>query len=739
MTARDPGRAPPEPMGVTAAHDGAPIVAAIGNPNAGKSTVFNALTGLRQKVANYPGVTVERHAGTLHLKGVEAELVDLPGTYSLAAQSPDEMVAVDVLLGRVADLGRPAVVLVVVDASNLRRNLYLASQVLELDIPVVIALNMMDLARAKGIAIDIDRLAVRLGVPVVPLVASRGEGIDTLRHLLGVLLESRDREPLIVAPELQAAARALCEDLRGAGRTVAPYEVERALIDEGGYAETRLCREHGASTLARLREARARLAAEGSVAGLETRRRYQWINEVVAAVERRVPRGPTRSDRLDRVLNHPVAGSLAFLLLMAAVFQSVFFGAQPLMDLIDEATGTAGALLAERLPEGAVASLLVDGVIAGVGSVVVFLPQIAILSAFIIFLEDTGYMARAAFLVDRLMRLCGLSGQSFIPMLSSFACAVPGIMATRVIPNPRDRLTTILAAPFMTCSARLPVYTLLISAFVPPTHYGYGLVNLQGLVLLGLYLLGIAGGVGTAWLMKRTLLRGPTPSFLMELPPYRLPRLRPVAIKLAERLKVFLTRAGTIILTVSVVVWALAYFPHPPALHAGFEAERGVAQESLAGDPLERRLAELNRQESAAFLEQSALGRLGRGIEPAFSPLGWDWKVTAAVIASFPAREVVIAVLGTIYAVGADVEAEDAGLIERLRGSAWPDGRKVFTVSVAVGLMLFYAFCLQCTATVAVIRRETNSWRWAGFAWVYMTGLGYLCALLSVEAGRFLT
>ncbi|MGH8569671.1 MAG: FeoB small GTPase domain-containing protein, partial [Gammaproteobacteria bacterium] len=334
---KKPARVLPQPPRVTAVRDGAPIVVAIGNPNAGKSTVFNALTGLRQKVANYPGVTVERHAGTLRLAGGDAELVDLPGTYSLAAQSPDEMVAVDVLLGRIPEFGRPAVVLVVVDASNLRRNLYLASQVLELDIPVVIALNMMDLARSKGIAIDVERLAARLGVTVVPLVASREEGIDALRFALVEALEHKGREPVIVAPELQAAAQALCENLRGAGRAVAAYEVERALIDEGGYAETRLCREQGASTLALLRGARTGLVAEGSVAALETRRRYQWINHVVAAVERRVPRGPTQSDRLDRVLSHPIAGSLAFLILMAAVFQAVFFWAQPLMDLIDEA------------------------------------------------------------------------------------------------------------------------------------------------------------------------------------------------------------------------------------------------------------------------------------------------------------------------------------------------------------------------------------------------------------------
>ena len=387
------------------------------------------------------------------------------------------------------------------------------------------------------------------------------------------------------------------------------------------------------------------------------------------------------------------------------------------------------------LPPGALTSLLVDGVIAGVGSVIVFLPQILILFAFIILLEDTGYMPRVAFLIDRLMRLCGLSGQSFIPMLSSFACAVPGIMATRVIPERRDRLATILAAPFMTCSARLPVYALLIGAFVPERHFLGGLVNLQGLVLLGLYLLGIFAGVFTALLMKRTALRGPTPTFLIELPPYRLPNLRSVLLRLLERGRIFLTRAGTVIFSVAVVIWCLAYFPRPDATAGSFDTQRTEATASLRGTALAARLREVDNAETAANLEGSYLGQLGKFVAPAFAPLGWDWKVSAAVLAGFPAREVVVAVLGTIYAVGSDVNPGDRALIERLRAATWPDGRLVFTMPMAVGLLIFYAFCLQCAATIAMIRRETNSWGWAAFAWVYMTGMGYLGAMLAFQAG----
>ncbi|MGQ0658609.1 MAG: ferrous iron transport protein B [Chromatiales bacterium] len=712
------------------------VIATLGNPNTGKSTLFNTLTGLRQKVGNYPGVTVEQHVGEMRLGAQKVRLIDLPGTYALSAHSPDEMVAVDVLLGRAPDIGRPDAVLVVVDATNLRRNLYMASQVLELGLPVVIALNMVDLAEARAIAIDAAHLAQRLTCPVVPVVASKGIGIEALKKTLAQTLARAPLPYISFSTAIRQAAATLARELAPNGGTLDAYEFERALIDEGGYAEERLSRRLGQAVRQRLAAARRQLAPQGALSALDARARYAWINQVVDQTDRRGGARVTWSDRIDRIVGHPVIGSALFVLLMAVVFQSVFAWATPLMDAIDNVTAGTGDAITRALPEGAIASLLADGVVAGVGSVVIFLPQILILFTFIIFLEDTGYMARAAFLMDRLMRWCGLSGQSFIPMLSSFACAVPGIMGTRVIAEPRDRLATIIAAPFMTCSARLPVYALLIAAFVPAERYLRGLVNLQGLVLLALYLLGIAGGIVTALLLKRTVLRGPTPAFLMELPPYRWPRLRGVAYRMWDRARMFVVRAGTIIFTVALLVWALAYFPHWSSTSKGFDTERVQVSERLSGAALEAEMQDLAHREAAAHLEESLLGHLGRAIEPLFRPLGWDWKVSAAVVASFPAREVVIAVLGTIYAVGADVDAENPGLIERIQAAAWPDGQRVFSLPVAVGLMVFYAFCLQCAATVAAIRRETNSWRWPLFAWTYMTVLGYLGALAVYQLGQ---
>jgi ferrous iron transport protein B len=385
----------------------------------------------------------------------------------------------------------------------------------------------------------------------------------------------------------------------------------------------------------------------------------------------------------------------------------------------------------ESLGDNAFSSLIADGVIAGVGSVVIFLPQILILFLFIILMEDTGYLARAAFLVDRAMRSIGLSGQSVIPLLSSFACAVPSIMATRVIPNRRDRIATILAAPFMTCSARLPVYALMIAAFVPEGRVA--IFNLQGLVLFGLYLTGVAGGIGTALLLKRTALRGQRPPFVLALPEYRMPSLRSVAVKLLDRARIFLRRAGTIIFSVAVIVWALAYFPRAEDVALQGAAEIELATTTLQGPELETRLAEIENAMSAAQLEQSWLGRAGRWVEPVFQPLGWDWRVSAAVIAGFPAREVVVAVLGTIYAVGG--EADEMTLAGRLQAATWPDGRVVFTLPMVLGLLVFYAWCLQCAATLAVIRRETNSWRWPLFSWAYMTVLAYVAALLIYQLG----
>ena len=694
-----------------------PVIVTLGNPNTGKSTLFNALTGMRQKVGNFPGVTVEHLRGETTIGERHVKVVDLPGTYSLAAQSPDEMVAIDVLLGRIEEVGHPDAILVVVDANNLRRNLFLASQVLELPLPVVVALNMIDVAKSQGATIDAAALSAALGAPVVPMCAARGEGLDDLRRALETALDGTAAARKPVDPALHDAAAGLARELSSPDDTVSTLEAVRALIDAGGYAETRLLhkRPAAASRLAAIRE---QLGQGRSLATLEARNRYSWINAIVNEVEQRASDVTRHSDRIDRVLNHPVLGSALFVFTMAVIFQSVFAWAAPLMDAIDGWSGSLGELVAAHVDSPLLASFLTDGVIAGVGSVLVFLPQIIILFAFIILLEDTGYMSRAAFLMDRLMRWCGLSGQSFIPMLSSFACAVPGIMSTRVIPGRRDRIATIIAAPFMTCSARLPVYALLIAAFVPPHKYLGGWVNLQGLVLLGFYLLGMVAGILTAYLLHRTILRGPTASFLLELPPYRLPNPRSVLIKLYGRALIFLKRAGTIIFSIAIVIWFLASFPQASPVSAP------------VGDPQ----AQVRHRQ--ATLEQSYLGTASKTVAPLFEPLGWDWKITAAVIASFPAREVVIAVLGTLYAI----DAEDEGsLIDRIKQSRWPDGRLVFSLPMALGLMVFYALCLQCVATIAVMRRETNTWRWPLFAWVYMTTLGYVGALLCFQIGSAIT
>ena len=604
-----------------------PVIAVIGNPNTGKSTLFNTLTGLRQKTANYPGVTVERHTGELRLPGVDVTLVDLPGTYSIAAQSADEMIAADVLLGRFPDLPRPSAVLIVADAANLRRNLFLTSQILELGLPVVVALNMADLARQQGIEIDDSALASALGARVIPFVATTGQGVSRLRSALRSALNETPTPRASLLPEVRREAVTLAERHRP-GDTTAPHEFERALIDVEGYAEHRLVATLDDDIGAEFTAIRAALAPDGTLGELEARRRYAWINKIAAEVETRGEPVQDLSSRIARITDHPVWGGITFVLVMATVFQAVFAWAAPLMDLIDAAAVAMGAWISATLPPGAFASLLTDGVIAGVGSVLIFLPQILILFAFIIFLEDSGYMARAAFLMDRIMRACGLSGQSFIPMLSSFACAIPGIMATRVIPSRRDRLATIMSAPFMTCSARLPIYALFIAAFVPDQTYLGGLVNLHGLVLLGLYLLGILGGIATAALMKKTLLRGPTPSFLIELPPYRMPNLRSMGIRLLDRGRIFVRRAGTVIFSVALIIWGLAYFPQTPSLSDATVAPTVVAAPS--GE------AALSTPAPNEQIRQSYLGRIGQTIEPLFEPLGWDWRIAACPLSTFP-------------------------------------------------------------------------------------------------------
>jgi ferrous iron transport protein B len=698
----------------------------LGNPNTGKTTLFNALSGLNHRVGNYPGVTVESKKGTMTWDGASFELIDLPGTYSLAPRSPDEMVAVDIILGRQSQEARPDVLVCIVDASNLERNLYLTSQTLELGVPVVVALNMVDLAEAQGIRIDAARLSEKLGVPVVPIQANRKRGLDELRAAivsaaaLGVPPACRPAFPPAFEQELSALRTRLSAD-------TPDYLARRLLIDVGGHVEKRLDRDLGSDGVEQLRQARERLQAAGcGVPAVEARTRYGWVREALSGCVQRPARRPvSATDRIDRVLTHRVWGTLIFLAVMFLVFQSIFTAARPVMKLIDAGKDALATLVADQLPAGPFTSLLTEGVIGGVGAIVVFLPQILILFAFIAILEDCGYMARAAFLMDRLMARAGLSGKSFIPLLSSVACAVPGIMATRVIEDRRDRLATILVAPLMSCSARLPVYILFV-AFVTVGLPAW----MPGLIMFALYALGLVLAPLVAFVLKRTLLRGQAPVFMLEMPAYKWPSLSGVIRRVVDAGWMFLRRAGTVILASMVLVWVLLNFP------AGDYPQRIAALEDQ--DQINELQAEWKRD--------SYLGQAGRWLEPAVRPLGWDWRIGVAALASFPAREVVVSTLGILFHKGkvdSDEIREAADVLETDLGKAikeakWPDDRPLFTVPVALSLLVFFALCCQCASTLAVIRRETGSWGWPALTFVYMTALAYLGALVVYQVGRLL-
>lgn len=681
-------------------------VAVVGNPNSGKSTLFNRLTGLKQRIGNYPGVTVERHIGILKTENAATELVDLPGTHSLSAHSLEEHIAVDVIFGRMEGTKAPDGILAVLDATNLYQGLFLVQQLVELELPMIVALTMTDAAENSGIQVDTAELSALLGVPVYSVVATTGAGLDMLRRALADIRQVTPPRRIRVWPELTEAAGRLAE---GSSEPLRFAEIERLLIDGPTKSNKVIVGKLSEAASSQLDGEREALFESEPPIARDARIRYAWVRGVLDKVQKTAPAYVTWRTQITAFLNQPVPGTIGLFLVMAIVFQAVFAWATPMMDAIDAGSSALGAAVFERLGHTALSSLIADGIIAGVGSVLIFLPQIIILFLFIILLEDSGYLARAAYLMDRTMRSVGLSGQSIIPMISSFACAVPGIMATRVIPSRRDRIATMLAAPFMTCSARLPVYALLIAAFVPGTKVGF--LNLQGLVLFGLYLFGIVMGILTALLMRKTTLRGPKPPFALMLPEFRRPNLQTVSLQLLGRAKVFLKRAGTVIFAVAVVVWALAYFPRADDIDPTLDANTAAA----------------------AQMEQSWLGRAGKVVEPVFEPLGWDWRVSAAVIASFPAREVVVAILGTVYAVGDD--ADEGTLSGRLKAATHSDGSPVYTLPMVIGLLIFYACCLQCAATLAIIRRETNSWRWPVFAWVYMTTLGYVGALLAFQLG----
>jgi ferrous iron transport protein B len=699
----------------------------VGNPNTGKTSLFNALTGFRRHIANYPGVTVEAARGPLRGAQRSIELIDLPGTYSLAALAPDELLVVNLACGRIAGQPRPDAILAVVDASNLPRNLYLLSQVLELGLPTVVALNMIDVAGARGIQINHGLLSERLGVPVVPVVATRESGVRPLREVLERAVGGGAAEPRhAVLPELLYSE---CEGLKdGLPGGLTRAEALRVLLDREGEAEAQYLARGGSRE--RLVAARERLRAAGlDSQGVEVRARYAWIARILEGVIQR-PEQPviTWSDRLDRVLTHKFAGGLVLGLVLLVLFQSIFTWSAPLMDAIDGAFAALGGSVAALLPPGALSSLIADGLIAGVGGVLVFLPQILLLFAFIAVLEDCGYMARAAYMMDRVMRVAGLSGRAFIPLLSSFACAVPAIMGTRTIADRRERFVTILIAPFMSCSARLPVYVLLISTFVPPTGYLGGWISLQTLVMMGMYLVGVVAAVPIAWLLRRTVLAGAGGGFILELPSYKLPRPRAIWQRMYLAGRDFLVRAGTLILVVNLVVWALGYFPRSAHTRAALEAR--AAAEAWDEARQESELA-------GAYLRDSYLGRMGRAIEPLIRPIGWDWRVGMAVIASFPAREVVIATLGTIFNLGAGADEQSESLRSAIRSATWPDSRQpIFTLPVALSIMVFFALCAQCASTLVVIGRETGSWLWPLASFVGMTTLAYLAAWGTAAAAR---
>lgn len=600
-------------------------VALVGNPNSGKTALFNALTGAHQKVANYAGVTVERKEGLIRAaSGRSMSVLDLPGTYSLRARSPDEEVTRDAVLGRLAGETPPDVVVCVADATNLRLVLRLILELKAVGRPMVLALNMYDIAQRQGLRIDLERLRAELGAPIITTVATRRRGIDDL----------------VAAVEAQ--------------------------VDAAASAESRWRSPDAAELRAAAREA----------------------ERIMKACVQPPERPDTLTGRIDAVLLHPVAGLAILLALLFVMFQAVFSWAAPLMDGIEGGIGWLGGLVAAVLPDGLVQSLIVDGIISGVGSVLVFLPQILILFLFIIALEDFGYMARAAFLMDKIMGGAGLHGRAFIPLLSSFACAIPGVMAARVIDSRRDRMTTILVAPLMTCSARIPVYTLIIAAFIP-NETVWGFANLQGLVMFGLYAAGIASALVVSLLIRKVFWRGAVEPFMMELPAYKTPDARSVLFNLWLRAKIFLNRAGRIILPLVILLWVLATFPYPP------------------------------ENATLPAIDYSFAGMIGRALEPVFAPIGFNWQMVIALIPGMAAREVAVAALGTTYAIA---DAENAtGLLASTLSAQW-------SLATALSFLAWYIFAPQCVATLGVVRRETNSLKWTWIMIGYMFGLAYLAS-----------
>lgn len=718
-----------------------------GNPNSGKSTVFNLLTGMRQRIGNYPGVTVERKSGPL-LGHEHVEVVDLPGSYSLNPKSLDEQIAYEAIASLLPGEVAPDVIVCVVNATHLERNLYLASQILDMGLPTVVVLNMMDELEGEGLKINVAQLQDELGAPVIPMVATRGEGLDKLRKILSGAVPIPARTGWNLSDEVEAVIESLSVKLG---------EIRPDLAKRRRRSES-LRTLNSDRLLAKWeRESeefvRAVLAARGELDDVqinysqaEVMGRYYWLGKVVACVTSKLKevKALTVSDRLDAVLIHRVFGPIIFAAILLLVFQSIFSWATPAMDLIELGMLQLGSLVRTVLPPGMVTDLLVEGVIAGVGNVILFLPQILLLFFFLSLMESTGYMARTAFIMDRVMRRVGLTGGSVMPMMSGFACAIPAIMATRTMDSQRDRLLTILVVPLMSCSARLPVYTLFIAAFIPSETL-FGPFGYQSVTMFSLYIFGTITAFVAAGVLSR-IFKGPNSSFVIELPPYRVPQWKLVFWRMYDRAKVFMVTAGKIIFVFSIVIWFAASFPRTEMPIEAAEQREIIESElnqnaDLSVDRtvrLETELQELANAEASRQIEFSLIGRLGKFIEPVMRPLGFDWKLSAGLLSAFAAREVIIGALGTIYSV-ADADENSLALRDHLKNARDArTGQLVYRPLVALSLLVFFVLALQCSSTLAIAKRELNSWKWPTFMWVYMTTLAYLASLAVYQGGSAL-
>jgi ferrous iron transport protein B len=692
-------------------------VALVGNPNTGKSTLFNVLTGLNQKIGNFPGVTVDKKTGFCDLPdGRRAEIIDLPGTYSLYPKSRDESIVFSILADKANPL-RPDLIVVILDASNLKRNLLLYTQVADLKLPVIVALNMMDLAKKSGITIDVNAFAQKLGVPVVPISARKIEGVDQLKaainHANKVALQEDTIDVESLAPQLIA-------------------QISQEIEVENPYYALQLAHQHetlkflSPTQSDRIEELEQEFSFHSQKAqATETIARYNFINDLLydTVKKKETAHEENISNKIDKVLTHRVFGFVIFFAILLFIFQSIFAWSAYPMELIGDFFVWAQTTLHHILPAGPLVSLLVDGVLGGLSGVMVFIPQIAILFGFISILEDTGYMSRVTFMMDRLMRKVGLNGKSVVPLIGGFACAVPSIMSTRTIENWKDRMITIMVTPLVTCSARLPIYTLLIALVVPNRNIWW-IFNLQGLVLTGMYLFSLVSAITVAFVMKFLLKSRERGYFIMELPVYRMPRWKNVGQDMYNRAKAFVLQAGKVIVAVSVILWVLAsYGPGDRFERIEQKYKETQYTQHMSPDDIKHAVA-------SEKLENSYAGVLGHTIEPVIKPLGFDWKIGIALITSFAAREVFVGTMATIYSVDGDAEKIES-VQQKMHTAKNPDGQPVFTVAVAFSLMMFYAFAMQCASTMAVVYRETKSWRWPASQFVYMTGLAYIVSFIT--------